>query len=124
MFSIGTIFIPKPVKSKQCVNLISSSSLNLVQHVFVLIELVYVLHVRIIILPTTFKQHLLKIFFQHEVGEMEIDEMPIWIRVQNLCTTCWTITKEEQLTKINLGSEKTCNKLRSTFIWNLLSIIN
>jgi hypothetical protein len=120
MFSIGTIFVPKLVRSKQHANLISSSSLNLVQNVFVLIEPVYVLHVRIIILPTTFKQHLPKIFFQHEVGEMEIDQMPIWIRVQNLCITCWIITKEKQLTKINLGFEKTYNKLRSTLIWNLL----
>ncbi len=124
MFLVGTIFVPKLVKLEQHVNLISSSSLNLVQHVFVPIKWIYVLHVKIIILFTTFKQHLPKICFQHEVGEMEIDEMPTWIRVQNLCIACWTITKEEQLTKINLCFEKTCNKLRSTLIWNLLSIIN
>jgi hypothetical protein len=32
--------------------------------------------------------------------------MPIWIRVQNLRITGWIITKKEQLTKINIGSEE------------------
>jgi hypothetical protein len=36
---------------------------------------------------------------------MEIDKMPIWIRVQNLHITRWIVI-EEQLTKINLGSKK------------------
>jgi hypothetical protein len=31
--------------------------------------------------------------------------MPTRIRVQNLHIVGWTITKKEQLTKINLGSE-------------------
>jgi hypothetical protein len=44
--------------------------------------------------------------FQHEVGEMEIDKTHALIKVQNLHITSWTVTKEEQLTKINLGSEK------------------
>jgi hypothetical protein len=38
MFLVGTIFVPKLVKLEQHVNLISSSSLNLVQHVFVPIK--------------------------------------------------------------------------------------
>jgi hypothetical protein len=37
---------------------------------------------------------------------MEIVEMPTRIKVQNLLIIGWTITKEESLTKINLGSEK------------------
>jgi hypothetical protein len=45
-------------------------------------------------------------FFQPKVREMEIDEMPSQIKVQNLCIARWIVTKEEQLTKINLGSEK------------------
>jgi hypothetical protein len=45
-------------------------------------------------------------FFQPEVGKMEINETPTWIRVQNLCIIRWIVTKEEQLTKINLGFEK------------------
>jgi hypothetical protein len=36
---------------------------------------------------------------------MEINEMPIWIRVQNLHITRWIVI-EEQLTKINLGFKK------------------
>jgi len=59
--------------------------------------------VKITIPPNTFEQHLLYMFFQHEVRELEIDEMPTQIRVQNLCITRWTITEKEQLTKINLG---------------------
>jgi hypothetical protein len=51
---------------------------------------------------------------------MGIDEMPAWIRVQNLCIARWIITQEEQLTKINLGLKKTCNKLKSMLIYNLL----
>jgi hypothetical protein len=53
-----------------------------------------------------FKQHLLKIFFQPELGEMEINETHAQIRVQNLCITRWTVTKEYQLTKINSGFEE------------------
>jgi hypothetical protein len=37
---------------------------------------------------------------------MAINKMPIQIRVQNLCIVGWTITKEKQLTKINLGFEE------------------
>ncbi len=32
--------------------------------------------------------------------------MHVRIRVQNLCIARWIVTKEEQLTKINLGSKK------------------
>ncbi len=45
-------------------------------------------------------------FFQPEVGKMDIDEMLIQIRVQNLRIARWTVTEEEQLTKINLGSKE------------------
>jgi hypothetical protein len=37
---------------------------------------------------------------------MEIDKTPTRIKVQNLHIAGWTITEEEQLTKINLGFEK------------------
>jgi hypothetical protein len=40
------------------------------------------------------------------VGEMEIDEAPAWIKVQNLCIVGCIVIEEEQLTKINLGFEK------------------
>jgi len=48
-------------------------------------------------------KHLLNTSFQPEVREMEIDEMHAQIRVQNLCIAGWIVTKEEQLTNINLG---------------------
>jgi hypothetical protein len=64
-------------------------------------------------------------FFQLEVGEMEIDEMLAWIRVQNLCIVGWIVIEEEQLNKINLTFEKkTCDRLKSMWIWNLLLVIN
>jgi hypothetical protein len=56
---------------------------------------------------------------------MEIDEMLVQIKVQNLCIAGWTIIDKKQLTNINLGSEKkTCNRLKIILIWNLLLIIN
>jgi hypothetical protein len=45
LFSIGTIVVPIPIKLKQPSDLIALASLNLVEHVYVSIELVYVLHV-------------------------------------------------------------------------------
>jgi hypothetical protein len=68
--------------------LISLANLNLVEHVFVPIvsifilpiqydkpfKSIFILHVQIAIPPNTFKQHLPKIFFQPEVGKMEIKE--------------------------------------------------
>jgi hypothetical protein len=47
-------------------------------------ESIFVLLVKIVILLDTFKQHLLEIFFQHEVKEMEIHEILVQIKVQNL----------------------------------------
>jgi hypothetical protein len=78
--------------------LITSTSLNLVGQVNKHVELVFqplvlsyvhvkpvhVQLVKIIIPLDTFQQHSPKTFFQPEVGEMEMDEMPIRIKVQNL----------------------------------------
>jgi hypothetical protein len=36
---------------------------------------------------------------------MIIDEIPTWEWVQDLTIVGWTITKEEQLTKVNLGTK-------------------
>ncbi len=116
------------------VKLITSTCLNLVEHVIKHVEFmfkphvsfnipikpIYVQHVKIVIPPNTFQQHLPKMFFQLEVGKMEIDKTFARIRVQNLCTVGWIVTKEEQLTKVNLGY----NMLKSMWICNLLSIIN
>jgi hypothetical protein len=71
--------------------LITSTSLDLVGHVNKLVELVFDPHVssyvlvksihvrpiKVVTPPNTFKQHLPKMFFQHKVGEMEIDETPV-----------------------------------------------
>ncbi len=100
--------------------MITSTCSNLVEHInkpierlskppvlfHILIKLVFVQSIKITIPPNTFQQHLPKMFFQHEVGEMEIDEMPIQIRVQILCIARLTITEKEQLTKINLGAKE------------------
>ncbi len=100
--------------------------MNLVEHVYVHVELVselhvlsdiriksiFILHVQIAIPLDTSKLHLLKTFFQPEVGEMEIDKMPTQIRVQNLLIVGWIVTKEEQLTNINLGSEENLQKIK------------
>jgi hypothetical protein len=58
--------------------------------------------VKIAIPPNIFQQHLSKTFFQPKVGEVEIDETPAQIKVQKLRIARWIVTKEEQLTKINL----------------------
>jgi hypothetical protein len=64
----------------------------------ILIKPIYVQHVKIVIPPNTFQQL--------EVGKMEIDKTFVRIRVQNLCIVGWIVSKEEQLTKVNLGSKK------------------
>jgi len=53
----------------------------------ILAKPVFVRLVKIIIPFDTFQQHLPKSFFQLEVGEMEIDETLVQIKVQNLCIT-------------------------------------
>jgi hypothetical protein len=37
---------------------------------------------------------------------MEIDKTLAQTKVPNLCIVAWTFTKEEQFTKINLGSKE------------------
>jgi len=82
LFSIVTITILTLVWSDQPINLTTSIGLNLVELVYllplsfdILVELVYILLVKITIPLDTFKQQLPKTFFQPKVGEMEIDEM-------------------------------------------------
>jgi hypothetical protein len=120
LFSITTIVVLTSVWSNQPIKLIISVGLNLVEwvikhvkHVFkplissnIHVKLIHVRRVKIVIPLDTFQQHLLKTFFQAEVGEMEINEMLVQVKVQNLCIVGWTVTEEKQLTKINLGFEK------------------
>jgi hypothetical protein len=126
LFSIGTIVVLIIIWSHQPVKLITSTSLNLIEHVIVHVEplseshvsfvihvkLIFVLHVKIVISPNTFQQHLPLTFFQPKGGEMEIDEMPIQIKVQNPFIIGWIVTKEEQLTKINLGSKENLQEVK------------
>jgi hypothetical protein len=77
LFAIGTIAIPTSVWLDQLVKLITLTSLNIVEHVDVLVELVFVLHVlsninvelisvllvKITISLDIFKQHLIETFF-------------------------------------------------------------
>jgi hypothetical protein len=90
LFSIGTIVFPTSVWLDQLVKLITLTCLNLVEHVIEPIKHVFKSHVlfdipikpvfvqliKIFIPPNTFQQHLPKTFFQLEIKEMEIDEMP------------------------------------------------
>ncbi len=66
--------------------------------------------VKISIPPNTFQQHLPKMLFQLEVGEMEIHEMPASINVQNLCIMGWTIIEKEQLIEL-------LKKFKDIFAW-------
>jgi hypothetical protein len=68
--------------------------------------LIWVLAINLAISPDTIKQHLLKTFFHPEVGEMIVDETRVEEQVQDLTIASWTVTKEEQLTEINLGTKE------------------
>ncbi len=61
------------------------------------------------------KQHLLETFFHLEVGKMIIDETPTQERIHDLTIRGWTITKQEQLTKINLGTKENVQQLKVNF---------
>jgi ADP-dependent phosphofructokinase/glucokinase len=72
LFAIGTIVVPKSIWSNQLVKLITSIGLNLVEHVIKLVEPMFephvsyeilvksilIRHVKIVIPPSTFQQHL------------------------------------------------------------------
>jgi hypothetical protein len=105
LFSIGTIVV------------LTSTCLNLVKQVIkpmfespisfdILAKLVPFTTCQDSYTPWYFPTTFIKDFFQPKVGKMEIDKTPAWIKVQSLHITRWTITKEEQLTKINLGSKE------------------
>jgi len=71
------MFVPTPIRSGQSVSLISSTYLNLIEHVYVyvesiyvlpilydkLVETIFVLFIQIAIPLDTFKPHLPKTFF-------------------------------------------------------------
>ncbi len=89
--------------------MIPSIGLNLIEHVYVLVELVFSapvlfgvhvelisIHVQIFIPFDTFKKHLPKTFFRLKVGEMMINETLDHVWIQNLCIVGWTIIEEKQ----------------------------
>jgi len=43
-------------------------------------------------------------YYHHNQANMEVDETPTKMQVQNFQITCWTLT-EEQLVKLNLGTK-------------------
>ncbi len=106
LFSIGTIIVLTLVWSNQLVKFITLAGMNIVEvivlvepmfesHVLsnILVKPVFVLLVKIVIPLDTFQQHLPKMFFQLEAGEMEMDKTPTQIKVQNLHIAGWIITK-------------------------------
>jgi hypothetical protein len=113
LFSIGTISVPKLAKSKQPITPSSSTTLGLIEQVLnVLVEPIFVLPIHILILHDIFKHHLLETFIQPEIVEIIIDETHAHEQIQNLCIASWTITQEEHLTKINLGTKKNLQQIK------------
>ena len=55
-------------------------------------------------------------FYQHEVGDVLIDDTPAQIKVQKMKIAGWTLSKEEQVKLLNLGTEDApqCIKVNST----------
>ncbi len=49
---------------------------------------------------------------------MEVDETPTKMQVQNFQITCWTLTEEQQLVKLNLGTKANpqCIKINAQLI--------
>jgi hypothetical protein len=62
--------------------------------------------VNLVIPLNIIKQHLPETFFYLEIRDMIIDETPTWKRVQDLTIVDWIVIEEEQLFKVNLGTDK------------------
>jgi hypothetical protein len=104
MFSIGTIKIP--IHTELVFKLIHITNFNISKLIpKQLVEPICVLVVNLAIPPNIIKQHLSETFFHPKVGQMIIDETPIQERIQDLTIASWIVTKDEQLTKINLGTK-------------------
>jgi hypothetical protein len=105
LFSIGTIKVPTHIKLiSKPVHIPNLNIANLVLKK--LVELVCVLVINLAIPLNIIKQHLPKMLFHLEVGEMIVDETFFQEQVQDLTIASWTITKEEQVTKIKLGTKE------------------
>ena len=55
-------------------------------------------------------------FYQHEVGDVLIDDTPARIKIQKMKIAGWTLPEEEQVKLLNLGTEDApqCIKVNST----------
>jgi hypothetical protein len=104
MFSIGTIKVP--IHTELVFKLVHITDFNIAKLIPKQpVELICVLVVNLAIPLNIIKQYLSKTFFHPKVGEMIIDETPIQERIQDLTIASWIVTKDEQLTKINLGTK-------------------
>ncbi len=46
----------------------------------------------------------LEMYYEHQLGNVVVDETPTKIKVQGLQIARWTLTKDQQLMKLNLGT--------------------
>jgi hypothetical protein len=46
-----------------------------------------------------------KMYYIHQLGNVIVDETPVNIKAQGLQITRWTLTKDQQLMKLNLESD-------------------
>jgi hypothetical protein len=61
---------------------------------------------------------------QVKVGEIIIDETPIRKRVQDLTITNWTIIKEEQVTKVNMGTKENVQQVKMSVLTDCYKTID
>jgi hypothetical protein len=114
MFSIGTITIPTHTKHvPKSVHIPNIVIVGLVPKQ--LVKPIGVLAIKLVIPPYTIKQHLLENFFHPKVGEMIVDEAPTQEQVHDLTIVGWIVTKEEQLTKVNLGTKENVQQMKVYF---------
>ncbi len=105
LFSIGTIKVSTHIKlvSKP----IHTPNLNTTYPIpKKIVESVCVLIINLVIPPNIIKQHLPKTFFHQKVGKMIVDETLVQEWLQDLTILGCRVIKEEQLTKINLGTKE------------------
>jgi len=55
------------------------------------------------------------------MGEMIIDETHVWEWIQEVTIASWTITKEEQLIKVNLGVKENVQQVKVNASFELVA---
>ncbi len=76
------------------------------------VEPIRVLVVNLVLRADIIKQHLPKTFSHPEVGKMIIAETPTQKRIQDLTIASWIVIEEEQLTKVNLGTNENVGQVK------------